>query len=165
MLCERSIVEKGTGQMSLIGLIEKAAIHLIAPGRSEPATEKDPGDVSEREPTMVPVPLGMELVNFWTRSDRDVPERGEMRTSLYGPNGEKIGKPTEPTAVDLEGQVVTRRTILKVSHFPYIGPGHYRIVISGRTKGAGRWRKYADVPLELAVKQEPPREDPEAAPE
>ncbi len=152
VLCERSIVEKDSGLLTLVGILERLNVADVIAGGERTTIEDE-----VKKHGLVPLPVNMELISYWTRSDRSAPEVGEYRTSLYGPNGKMIGKPAAAVDIDLTGSVFNRRTILRMREFPCVGFGRYRIVISGRVKGAARWRKYDELPFEIAP-LEPPEE-------
>lgn len=143
IICQTSIIDKDTNSVSLINVIEE----IITPA-NPPVVKNSPS----YEGKVYLAQELFELVILWSRSDADVPERGEARIRLVTPKGNQTTITTGE--VDL-----TRYLRLRVrTHFPGLPyaedfEGIYNFVIEARNE-SGDWEEKFKLPLRVAVQSQ-----------
>ena len=149
VLCHRGIVEQGSNQISLIGVIEKLTLRRAEGLPEGIATESLEETVKKAD--IVLLPIKMQLISYWTRSKRDEPEIAQTRSRFIGPRGKVLGN--LEMDVDLTGHI-NRRTILKFDLLPFAGDGIYRATAHMRAVGAKRWKLCAENFVEIVTAKE-----------
>jgi hypothetical protein len=140
VLCTRSSIDRQTNNISLFEVIEELRVEGLG-----------------GQPGVVPCPL--ELVSLWTRSDPNVPTRGEARITLHTPGGQTPISQTQP--VDLQ-EYRRLRSRARVPGLPVDQAGVYMFVVECRELGQEQWLRVARIPLEVQVMVTPPQERPTA---
>lgn len=142
VLCERSITDKDTNNLSLINIVEEMTV-----------TPQPPQTVSEQgveESTETAIAIGnFELVVLWVRSDVDVPERGYGRIRIISPDTTEAAS-HEGNEVDLT-QYLRLRSRTRFANFPMRGPGVYLIKIDGRATTSSEWTEKFELPLRMLL--------------
>lgn len=139
LLCERSVIDKETNNLSVHNVIEELTVISTPP--QGPPVPTGPGEG---------IAMGFQLVALWTRSLEEVPERGNGRVRLVLPGDEsQLGAEYE---VDLT-QYLRLRYLMHIAGLPMRGEGTYRFVIEGKDED-GQWTPMFEVPLRVIVKTE-----------
>ena len=159
VFCARSIVDRGTNQVTLVDAIEVIGLLVTA---EEEAKVKE--GLTRKED--LAFPMETILVSLWTRSQLEVPEKGIYRTTLFAPDG----SPCPPVVqkehtVDLTAHP-RLRTSLKLSGLPLRGPGLHSFQLE-QNMGADQWETVARVPFVITydrvgtegVPAEPPKKE------
>ena len=147
ILCYKCIIDKATNQISLVDIIE--GITLGAEPAGAEYVEALEKELAEHE--VVLLPMKMQLVMTWTRTDRDQPQIGEARAELFTPSGKVIAR----SLIDVDlTHAMNNRTFIQFPAFPYTGLGTYLMVVSSRLKGGKRWKKVAELNVDVVVAQE-----------
>lgn len=115
ILCAKSSVDRDTNNLTLIDVIERIQFHGVEPK------------------TNALIPLAADLVTTWTRSNPETPEKEAGRARLFTPRDTQLG--VGSFEIDLVAQL-RARTIARLTHFPYNGPGVYYFVVDRRPGGA-----------------------------
>jgi hypothetical protein len=131
VLCESSIIDKESNNISLQTVREQITVH------SEPI----PGGI---------VPVHMELVSFWCRSIPDEPAVDNARLTLLKPSGEPIS--TTNIVINLTEADRSRNRII-FDGFPAEEPGRYIFLVEQSVNND--WKQVARVPFSVYFK---PRE-------
>lgn len=136
ILCERSVTDRETNNVSLFNIIEE--VQIPAP---------PPLDLSQTT-----IPLGvflpvLELMTLWVRSDLEAPERGRGRVRIIVP-GAKVALAPE-FDVDLT-QFLRLRTRLRFPGLPVGDTGIYRFVVQGKA-GDSEWSTMFELPLRVLI--------------
>jgi hypothetical protein len=139
LVCERAVVEEGSGTISLIGVLEQINV-----SPSPPAAEKG-------QPLPV-VPQRFAVVQMWTRTDASKPETFVTRVRLFAANGKQFG--VSETVVDLSANR-NGRVIASAPGLPWAGPGELRIDL--QVKKGRSWRTVARERVELMAGPVVPR--------
>ena len=130
VLCRRSVVDSDTNSISLIESVESIQFGLDKP--------KD-------APTPAGLPLELELVTLWIRSDRRVPEHSQYRVFVQLPD-ESEREAGESVIIDLR-EFERLRARVRFDGIPFVGPGRYRFVVQLQEGEA--WTTVARVPLDI----------------
>ena len=132
VVCERSLIDKDSNNLSLINVIEQIQIGSL-----------------EEIPEGAPPPTGggrIEVVTMWSRSNLETPETTNTRTIFYSPTGDELVR-NEPY-IDLTEFKRLRARWLYIGLPPYSGDGQYTFVVQQEVDG--EWRTEAEVPLEIS---------------
>ncbi|MFQ5875655.1 MAG: hypothetical protein ACE5JL_17905, partial [Dehalococcoidia bacterium] len=136
VLCQSSVVDRYTINLSLFNIIEEITV-ASTPPQEPPAG----GSLGEG------VPAIFELVTLWARSIQEVPERGYGRTRLIVPGDES--QMEQEYEVDLT-QYLRLRHRMRISGLPIRDQGTHRFVIDGRGE-SGEWAQMFEVPLRVVI--------------
>lgn len=136
--CTRSILDRDTGQISLIDVAESLTAH---------ATEDEFLRLLEEKPNGI-APVGLEVVSYWVRDDVEEPERATGRVQILGPDD----------AVCMSGEfeidLTAHRNLkvrLNVGAFPVArGLGMYRLETQLKSEG-DEWIVTSSMPLEFKL--------------
>ena len=127
VVCQLRIDDKQSNNISLINVLEQVTF------------------ISEEGPKGIPIPIN--VVTMWRRSQLDQPEQATARLSLIAPNEESLF--VQEHNLDLTEYQRLRNT----GHFdglPFSGTGTYRFVMELQENG--EWHKVASVPVEVIEK-------------
>jgi len=136
ILCERSVTDRDTNNVSLFNVIEELQI---------PA--QPPVNLSERSVPPGVMPFMFELMTLWARSDFEVPERGRGRVRVTVPGGKDTL--TQEFEVDLT-QFLRVRTRLRLPGLPVGDTGIYRFVVQGKA-GDSEWATMFELPIRVLI--------------
>jgi hypothetical protein len=141
VLCSQSITNKDTNNISLIEILEqlKVNLELLSPDGT-PA----PPDVHLK--TVPILPIVMNVVSFWVRSDDDSPEVSYGRLSLKTPSGQE--RLISNFRIELE-KFQQNRTINKMVGFPVSESGKFLFLVDLGTSPTGNWSRVAEIPLRV----------------
>lgn len=130
VLCRRSVVDRETNSISLIESVEAIQFGVVQPTGA---------------PAPTGLPIDLELVTLWIRSDRAVPENSRYRVVIQLPDQteREVG---ETVSVDLR-QFERLRSRVNFNGIPFSGPGRYRFLVQ-LEDGATR-TTVARVPLDI----------------
>lgn len=142
VVCYKGVIDKETNQISLIDVMDTIT---LAPEHKE----RLENELVKHE--IVLLPVKMQLVGLWERTNRDQPEVGEVRGRLIAPNGKVVAEHLMP--INLVDHVAWR-FIIKFPAFPYTGLGVYPLVIHWRSKGGKRWKKEVELGVTVTFGQE-----------
>jgi len=140
VLCQTSVIDKETNNLSLFNVIEEITIP------AEPPT----GPV-EGQPVLQGIAAVVDIVTLWARSNPDVPERGYGRLQFSSPSdqGVMIPRVLGEYEVDLSRYLRLRHRT-RMAGFPITGQGMYRFVIDSKSED-GDWETMFEVPLRVAT--------------
>jgi len=127
LICTRAIIDRDTNNLSAFNIIEQIQI------RGEPT----PDGV---------VPIGLEVVSLWMRSDFNVPCRGRWRLSFLSPSGIQIKTVDGELDLSKYERVRARRFFMGL---PMSEPGRYRFVLELQNEGKEDWQQVASIPLKV----------------
>ncbi len=139
VLCARASIDKETNNISLFEVVEQ--LQVVGPRPPDDAT--------------VLIPVSMELVTLWERTDWAIPTRGTARMALRLPDNQLYEAPLE-MAVDLSTSP-RHRSVMKFGAIPFRLPGVIRFEVSIRGDGQANWRIVAKVPLLLEMPGQGPQ--------
>lgn len=135
MLCDRTIIEAGTNNLSIINVLDE--IHLAQAPPEQSAKEKRPLFISHQ----------FTVVQLWSRTDDDKPEKFSVRAQFMSPDRKTYGGVEQ--LVDLSEHVQSSRVIARAPGFPWRGAGEYSATIQVKTRE--KWRTVARLPFKVAV--------------
>ena len=115
--------------------------------------------VNEGAESIQLVPIQLELVSLWSRTDLDEPTRGEARMTLLAPDGTQISPPVL-YSVDLT-EYARSRQITRVNGIPVRGAGKYTFQTEIRTNED--WELVSRIPLEVAIQVQVPEQSTEVS--
>ena len=136
ILCESTIVDAVTNNVSLINLIDE--IRLKRPPEESP-------------PEKAVVPFRASVVVLTERTNLDEAESGTGRIVLRTPDDGEMRSAT--FNVDLSANP-RLRTILKLEVFPVAGPGVYQFEIAFEDEATGSWDIVDRIPVSVKVDEE-----------
>ncbi len=136
VLCQSGVIDRDSNRVSLLEVPEKVAI----------AGEKALAEVeTAASKGKVLVPMQLDIVSYWLRSDLSKPESGAVgRLTIVAPDGKRLASQEFP--IGLKEKTGFRQRI-KLQTLPYRGLGHYWFVIYKKT--GSRWHRMTRLPLEL----------------
>lgn len=143
VLCDRAIVDRETGQVSMLNVVEKFIIHDESLERFE-----------ERVGDATGVAHRLHLVSWWVRSNYERPEVANVRLRWRFSSGKGIEHP--PLEVSLE-QTNSARTLLRMQGVPWRGVGRYWLDVQlAAPRKRGGWQTVAEIPLEVVFQEDGP---------
>jgi len=132
VLCSKGCLDSYSNQVSLLDVIEGLNIKTNQPeGRLH-------------------IPVQMNLVSFWMRSDPGAPETFEARANLLMPDG------TELPGLALSGDLQTNqklRTFMRIEGLEIREPGPHWLAVEYRTSTESEWVRVAKVPLDVQIER------------
>ncbi len=153
MLCYRAIKDAVTKQTTLVDLIESLTMNDQVLPTGEHTIDILASSVQEQG--VIKVPIKMEAVSQWTRSERETPEIVSVKYDILSPENKILG--LAKADIDLTTGRNCRYSV-NFNDFPFVGEGIYSIVV--RSKGKKRWKREAQVFLEMLYGERAP-EPPE----
>lgn len=141
ILCQSAVVDQDSNQISLFNIIDE----LTFSGAPPVAT-------GEPEPDPILVPMDMELVVVWARSDPETPESVRGRTRLVGLDRSEIL--TEEREIGLD-EAIHVRWFHDLTDIPYLGEGEYLLKVDAKTPGSD-WQEMFELPLWVSIQTEDP---------
>lgn len=156
ILCRKGVVERDTGIVSLLEVLERLNLH----GSAEVLGKQlSPGAT---------IPHQIELVSWWVRSDFEKPEKLKFRFRLETPSGysgmmavsekplrEKLEELGDGIEIDLT-KTTGARLFLPMIGIPWYGFGIYWIVIESKQEDANEWLENARLPIQIGALEEMP---------
>jgi len=135
VLCQQSIVNRDSNNISLIEVIEQLSIE----GRViESESEK---------PKLLP--LSFNIVSMWIRENLDEPADSKANVIFLSPRDKELSR--KEVHIDLS-EYQRFRTISRINGLPFSGYGQYKFVI--KVLNEGDWKTVATLPLSiLAIKK------------
>lgn len=127
VLCSTAIIDRDTNLVSLINILEEITVN----------DEPKAGGV---------LPIALDILSLWTRSNPGEPCRGRSRITLIGPD-EKATNQIE-TEIDL----TTHERLRARGHFeglPASEPGINFFQVELQTEGREDWETVARIPLKI----------------
>jgi len=136
VLCQQSLLDRDTNNISLINMIEEIQITAMPP-----QVEADASGSALLAGNVV------ELVVLFGRSDFNTPEKGRGRVRLQTPNGTSSN--AHEFEVDLTHNL-KHRFRLKIPGIPIDGEGIYYFLVDCKTD-ANNWEEKFVLPLEVNI--------------
>mgnify|MGYP001026944367 CR=1 FL=1 len=136
VVCRQSVIDRDSNNVSLLNVLEQITLH----GEAE-------ADADER----ALVPIGMEVVTLWSRSDYDVPAGGVQKLTLLSPSGEVLASGEQHTDLSKHRRFRNRA---RFRGLPLAGPGRYVFRVEQRETDDAEWHHVTDVPLEVLLATE-----------
>ena len=139
VVCSRSVIDRESNNISIQNILEQVTVN----GPSRPGTV---------------IPIELEVVSLWTKTDPSLPHRGRARITLVSPAGRAL----RTTELEIDMSTYERyRTRNRFQGLP-VGPsGRHIFRVEVREDGSDVWRQVAAIPLQ--VNHRPT--DPPTAPE
>ncbi len=139
VLCRKGIQDKETNQISLVEVIEK----VVLQGDIVKGARANAPEGAQR----LMVPIQMQLVSWWARSDREQPEAARARLAIIDVDGKEFSNNEMPLPLD---EHASYRTIMKIPAVPIDrGAGTMWIEVS-KSDGEG-WITVASIPLQVEI--------------
>jgi len=130
LLCKRVITDSGTNDVTFVDCIEQLAPKHLPAGLPR-----------------------LFLATLW-KPDRDEQVPPDLRITLVGPTGTKVFSQEFPP-VEIDPKHSSHRINIDLQGAPVKAYGDHAVRIEVRGGGAARWKRLADIPLEIV---EPPHE-------
>jgi hypothetical protein len=135
VVCATSSVDDA-GVISLLSIVERLTI-WYSPKDFEEKTARPGGAL----------PIQMEVVSWWVRTNYAAPETGAMRAGLITPNGGHLEKASLPLQLET---TTGCRTKVRAATIPFKGLGLYWWVVEKkRVSDLDEWEMVARIPIEL----------------
>ena len=130
VLCSRSLVDVESQNISLLEVVDEIALapEVFAEGK----------DVS--------LPIRLEPVTCWRRTQMDQPGKGRCRMSLINPDGKRLEE--QSYTVDLS-ESPRRRTRIRMPGLTISKPGPYLFRVETQMMPVGQWMEVAKIPLDI----------------
>jgi hypothetical protein len=127
VVCSRSVIDRESNNISIQNVLEQVTVN--GPLQA--------GAV---------IPIEMELVSLWTKTDPSLPHRGQARVTLVSPTGH----PLRTTELEIDMSTYERyRTRNRFQGLPVSAPGRHIFRIEVREDGTDVWRQVAAIPLQV----------------
>ncbi len=132
VLCSRSLVDVESQNISLLEVVDEISLapELLAENKE------------------VSLPIRLELVTCWRRSQLDQPGKSRGRMSLSGPDGKKMEE--QSYNIDLS-EFPRRRTRVRMPGLLISKPGSYVFRVEVQMMPVGQWMEVAKIPLDIVV--------------
>lgn len=138
ILCERSIIDDSSNNISLLNVIEELTLTPPPGMKAGVAVETGSGVV----------PFNYEIASLWTREKSDKPELGRAKIMLIDP----FGKSKASNEVELDLRSYERlRTRQRFNGLPMSGVGQYTFLIQLQGENGKEWIDVARVPLQVKI--------------
>jgi hypothetical protein len=144
VLCTSASIDRETSIVSLLLIVEKLTF----------TEQMEEQALNISNPIL---PIDMEIMSWWVRSDYATSESGIARIGLVAPDGEQLHK--VPVRISLEGTTGSR-TKVRIVSMPFKGFGLYWWVVEMLRPDSEEWDRVARIPIEVA--QGPPTSSPTA---
>jgi hypothetical protein len=133
VFCERTVIDSGTNNVSLINLIEE-----LHPARPTPEQLKEAGDRT------VYAGFQCALASGWTRSKATKPEQAQIMLRLFDPKGQQCLELQQPLNLRDNPRA---RVVANSPGVPIVVEGLYvwRVYV----RQSRRWQEVGSVPYEL----------------
>ena len=138
VLCYKASIDQVDNLVSLLDIPEKLA------AQEEPKRIKEQLQEAKAQKKPGAIPVKLQLLTWWVRSDHDKPEKAKARLRLVPPSGPKP-LPQE-FSVDLEEHSSFRLRIM-LQALPFPGFGRYWFFVE--LQSGNKWRRMAKIPLDL----------------
>lgn len=134
LLCQRSIVDKASNNLSVIDVVEDVQVRL----RME----------AGKPFTGVKLPMTVSQVSLWERSDlkKEEPE-GRYQARIMSVDGKELGRLERSFA--MTGANLRARTVLDIQNLPILKSGRYEVQIFNQA--GKRWVRSAVLPINVTV--------------
>lgn len=139
VLCSRSLVDVESQNISLLEVIDEISV--------APEALTDPQGIT--------LPLRMELITCWRRSNLAQGTKTRAKMTLVHPDGRTLEE--QSYSVDLS-ESTRRRTRFRIPGITVTKAGTYWFRMEVQTVGNGPWIKVAQLPLDIVVA--PPKTSP-----
>ena len=135
-LCQKSVVDATTNNISLIDIFERLEI-------------SPPKNVLKDKVAKVLVPVNFELVNLWSRANKKDEAVISTRVTFNGPSRKEMRHFEKELIIPL-GKT-RMREIIKIQGLPVKESGIYTFVVSVKQSGQDNFTSVAEIPLEVVV--------------
>ncbi len=139
VLCERSIIDKDSNNISLLNVLEQLTV-VPPPSKKESDEEKRYGVM----------PIKYEIVSLWARERTSDPALGRERIMMIDP----IGKRTKLSEIDVDLRSFERlRTRQRFAALPIGVDGKHVFSVQLKDERSQDWATVANIPLQIIIKQ------------
>lgn len=145
VLCQRSIIDADSNNISLIDVLEQINISRYAPSEQQPTAQDQLGVV----------PISFEIVSLWSRAEEPQSASGQCRVTLLGPSG-PLGE-ANYIPVDLRKHE-RMRTRHRFEGLPVREAGRHLFHVEYRDDGETEWREVQAIPLKVVFESAPKKE-------
>lgn len=144
MLCEKSIVDSKSNNVSLIGIIEEAQFHGNL-------NNKQPGKDTENDPSLY---LHIEWLTLWARKEKNTPIETEVKDYIINPSGEITF--TKEYHIDLSKNIRLRcRRNISFAPFKQSGKpgdsGQYLFCVKVKNPESKKWEEVSQLPVDVKI--------------
>lgn len=129
VVCRQSVIDRDSKNLSLFNVLEQIAVQ---------------GEANTGERRLIPMDL--EVVSLWSRSDYDVSAKGVQRLTLLSPDEESLASGEQE--IDLSKHRRFRNRA-RFRGLPMKGAGRYVFRVDQMTEGGAEWQHVMDIPLEV----------------
>ena len=129
VVCRQSVIDRDSKNLSLFNVLEQIAVQ---------------GEANTGERRLIPMDL--EVVSLWSRSDYDVSAKGVQRLTLLSPDEESLASGEQE--IDLSKHRRFRNRA-RFRGLPMKGAGRYVFRVDQMTEGGVEWQHVTDIPLEV----------------
>jgi hypothetical protein len=138
VLCQRSVVDQQSNNISLIDVFEQLQVDIPPKGISKTVSLKD-----------MNIPIQYELVNLWSKTKEGIEEKENIRIVLYDPNGNEIKRIDKEFIIPKDKKRM--REINKIQGITLRGSGVYNFVVSIKQQDNKTYKQAAKLPLEVKI--------------
>jgi hypothetical protein len=135
VICRLSITDRERGTVSLIDVTDRIDIE---------------GEVVFDDEPVGSLPVPVEIISLWRRSNPDQPEYARARVLILSPENEPLNDAGYEYKVDLT-QHSKFRSVGRLQTLPFTSSGIYRFAIQLFDEESNQWKDIAAIPLELVV--------------
>lgn len=130
--CQTSIIDNQTNQISLISVVEQIDFNME----------------SNTEVKVETLPIVMDLVSMWQRSDLNEPEQSRARLLIQLPNAKSV--PGFEYEIDLISNS-RFRSIGRIGGLPFGSNGTYKFVVELFNETSQEWAVVSIYPIEVTA--------------
>ncbi len=135
VVCSRSVVDERSKNISIQNVVEQVNI------------------VGTPAPEQV-IPMQLEVVSFWTRTEPETPAAGRLRVAFNAPSGKVLGQLELPINLAKHERF---RSQMRFAGIPAEEVGRHYFYVDLQEEGRNGWQRVAAVPVTITFK--PPEEE------
>lgn len=135
ILCQNSSVDSGTNLLSIFNCLEELTLEIDR--NKAPKTDE------------LVIPLGAQLISFWTIEDQDKDNILEVRSEILDPSGNSLGKFDKK--FEVEKNILRLRSIMNIQHIKITKEGRYTIKMQQKKEGKKDFKVVAELPLDIKI--------------
>lgn len=144
IICTNSIINRDSNNVTLIEAVEEMQF----------GPAPTPADLGDNGYVMIPI--AVQLVTLWERSNLSDEERFLSRLRIFDPSGRSLTPTETQREWNLEKQRI--RTTIRLMSLPFSESGRYEFLLESKAIDGARWKRSAALPLLLMAQTEQPND-------
>lgn len=144
VLCQRSVIDQQSNNISLIDVFESLTINI-----NIPSTKKDIAKIKD-----INLPVNYEIVSLWLRENEKKQEELLTRVDFETPSGIQKVLVEKELILPLDKQRM--RDIIRIQGIVVNETGLYKFIVKSKDKDKSAFKTIAELPLEIVINRVSP---------